>query len=167
MHDVTRGHPEQNRTKNLHECMKCSCCEINRPVGLAQQVLQLVIKVVSHNLTFLTGYFVCFQWCFGWITDLWLHYVGGGRRSPDSCLPGGPLSRSPSLQRHLPLCALVDSQVLWCAAPWAPLSTWGWGRAAGSKGGLNVKREQRWSKWISFTGVQSDAVKLDQAAYPT
>lgn len=49
MHDVTQGHPEQNRTKNLHECMKCSCCEINTPVGLAQQVLQIGIKVVSHH----------------------------------------------------------------------------------------------------------------------
>lgn len=47
--NYTQGHPEQNGTKNLDECMKCSCCEIHRPVGPAQQVLQLRIKVVSHH----------------------------------------------------------------------------------------------------------------------
>lgn len=40
--------------------------------------------------------------------------------SPDCCSSGGFLARAPSLLRHLHLCALVDSQVLWCFAPWAP-----------------------------------------------
>lgn len=41
-------------------------------------------------------------------------------RSPDGCSSGGFIARAPSLLRRLHLCALMDSQVLWCFAPWAP-----------------------------------------------
>lgn len=35
-------------------------------------------------------------------------------------MAGGFIARPPSSLRHLHLCALVDSQVLWCFSPWAP-----------------------------------------------
>lgn len=93
--------------------------------------------------------------------DLWLYYVGGMRRSPDGCLPGGLIS----LETSAPLCTRDGGEVLWCdPPPLGPLSTWGWGRAAGSEGAMEAERVQRWSKGRSFTGAQSNAVKLDQAA---